>query len=264
MNFESKIADDTSNYSKVKTFPNTKNSDNEEFRKVQSNSLKDLNISKNGNNYSVTSESNVTSKTSHIVEFNNNIVCETIQNEQANKPIELSAKNKITTNKCDKTNYMLKEIFYSTSLNLVDLSEATISQDNNSFLSCTDEASILHTNQDKIKRSISKNQVQTNSDTLIEKLDDSSDEVSNKRQKLNESECNTSAGNLNDNTVTFQRNTLIAEQQNCHLINESAQNESLNTNLGAGSEIANNYQSNSYEHEGIFIFFQTFALFDKM
>jgi len=193
MNCESKVPDDTSN-SETKAFPNTKNSDSEEFRKVQSNSLTDSHISKNINNYDITSESNVTlNKTSHIIEFDNNIVCETVQNEQvnesveqANEPVELSAEIKITTNKCDKTNYMLKEKFYSTNLNLVDLSQATISQD--SFLSCTNEASILHTDQNKIKRNISKCQVQTNSDTSIEKSDDSSDEVLSKRQKL--SVCN--------------------------------------------------------------------------
>ena len=113
----------------------------------------------------------------------------------------------------------------------------------------------MHTDQNKIKRNISKCQVQTNSDTSIEKSDDSSDEVFSKRQKLNESVCN--EGNLNDNTVTFQRNTLIAEQQNYHLINESAKNESLNTNLGTGSETATNYQSNPYRHEGYY--FYTFS-----
>ncbi|KAG5346848.1 DCAF8 factor, partial [Acromyrmex charruanus] len=246
MNFESKVPDDTSNFFEVETFSNTENSDSEEFRKVQSSSLTDSHISKNVNNYDVTSESNATlNKTSHIVEFNNNIACETVQNEQANKPVELSAEIKITTNKCDKTNYMLKEKFYSTNLNLVDLSQATISQDNSSFLSCTNEANILHT---KNKRS-SKCQVQINSDTSIEKSDDSSDEVLSKRQKLNENVCNTSEGNLNDNTVTFQRNTLIAEQQNYYyyLINKSPKNESSNTNLGTGSETANNYQSNNYQ-----------------
>ncbi|XP_011049472.1 PREDICTED: DDB1- and CUL4-associated factor 8-like [Acromyrmex echinatior] len=76
-----------------------------------------------------------------------------------------------------------------------------------------------------------------------------SDEISSKRQKLNESACNTSEGNLNNNTVTFQRNTLIAEQQNDYLINKLTENESSDTNLRAGSEITNNYQSNPYKHE---------------
>ncbi|KAG5328906.1 DCAF8 factor, partial [Acromyrmex heyeri] len=132
---------------------------------------------------------------------------------------------------------MLKEKFYS--------SEVTTSQDNNSFLSCINEASILYTNQNKIKRSISKSQIQTSSDTM-----EKSDKVSSKRQKLNESVCNTSEGNLNDNIVTFQRNTLTEEQQNyINLINELAENKSSNTNLRAGSETANNYQSNPYKHE---------------
>jgi len=113
----------------------------------------------------------------------------------------------------------------------------------------------MRTNQIKIKRS----QIQISSDTSIEELsDDNSDEVSSKRQKLTESVRNTNEENLNDNTVTFQRNTLIAEQQNYHLISESAENESSNTNLRARSETANNYQSTSYKHEGIFILFQIF------
>jgi len=147
---------------------------------------------------------------------------------------------------------MLKEKFYS-SLNSINLSEVITSQDNSSFLSCTNKASTMRTNQIKIKRS----QIQISSDTSIEELsDDNSDEVSSKRQKLTESVRNTNKENLNDdNTVTFQRNTLIAEQQNYHLISESAENESSNTNLRARSETANNYQSNSYKHEGIFFKF---------
>ncbi|KYM82925.1 DDB1- and CUL4-associated factor 8 [Atta colombica] len=105
----------------------------------------------------------------------------------------------------------------------------------------------MRTNQ--IKRNISRSQIQTSSDTSTEESDDSSDEVSSKRQKLNESVRNTNEGNLNDNTVTFQRNTLIAEQQNYHLISESVENESSNTNLRARSETTNNYQSTSYKHE---------------
>ncbi|KYN32840.1 DDB1- and CUL4-associated factor 8 [Trachymyrmex septentrionalis] len=132
----------------------------------------------------------------------------------------------------------------NTSRNLIDLSQATTSQDNSSFLSYTNEANILHTDQNEIKRSISKFQVQ--SDTSIEKSDDCS-EVLCKRQKLNESVCNTSEEN--DNTVTFQTNKLLAEQQNYHLINASVKNESSNSNLEENSETANNYQSNPRKHE---------------
>ncbi|KYN30612.1 DDB1- and CUL4-associated factor 8 [Trachymyrmex septentrionalis] len=249
MNFKNEVPDDTSHYSE-KTFPNTRNSDSEEFRTVQLSLLTHSHISKNVNNYDVSSGSNVILNKTHIVEFDNNIACEIVQNEPANKSVELSAEIMIIgTNNCDKTNYMLKEKFYPTSFNLVDLSQATTSQDNSSFLSCTNEASILHTKQNKIKRSISKCQVQISSDTSIEKSDDSSDEILSKRQKLNESVFNTNEGNVNVNTVTFQRNTLIAEQRNYHLINESARNKSSNTNLGAGSETANNYQSKPCRHE---------------
>ncbi|XP_018351649.1 PREDICTED: uncharacterized protein LOC108754097 [Trachymyrmex septentrionalis] len=80
------------------------------------------------------------------------------------------------------------EVPDDTSQNLVDLAQATTSQDNSSYLSYTDDASRLHTEKNKNKRSISKCQVQTGSDTSIEK----SDESLNKRQKLNESVCNIS------------------------------------------------------------------------
>ncbi|KYN30611.1 DDB1- and CUL4-associated factor 8 [Trachymyrmex septentrionalis] len=130
----------------------------------------------------------------------------------------------------------------NTSRNLIDLSQATTSEDNSSVLSYTNEANILHTDQNEIKRSISKCQVQTNSDALIEKSDDCS-EVLCKRQKLNESVWNTSEGN--DNTVTFQTNKLL-EQENYRLINALVKNESSNSNLEKNSETANNYQSNPY------------------
>ncbi|KYN32837.1 DDB1- and CUL4-associated factor 8 [Trachymyrmex septentrionalis] len=133
-----------------------------------------------------------------------------------------------------------------TSRNLVDLSQVATAQDNSSFLFCTDDASRLHTEHNKIKRSISKCQAQTSSDTSIEKSDDSS-EVLSKRQKLNESVCNTSAES--DNTVPFKKSTLIVEQQNYHLINESVKNESSNSNLEMGSATANNFQSNPCRHK---------------
>ncbi|XP_018398344.1 PREDICTED: DDB1- and CUL4-associated factor 8-like isoform X2 [Cyphomyrmex costatus] len=207
MDSENKIHD-VDNDSEMK-FPDTK--DSEESGKVQSNSLEDSSISRNIDCSSVTSESSVTLKdTSHIVGFDNNLACETMKNGQANKPMELSAEDeiKITTDvitKCDKTNDVLKEILYSTNFNSVDLSKATTSQDNSlPSSSSTNEANTLHTDQNKVKRSISKGQV--GSGTSIEKSDDSSDEDSSKRQKLNKSACNASAGNVNDDIVMFQRN----------------------------------------------------------
>ncbi|XP_018313580.1 DDB1- and CUL4-associated factor 8 isoform X2 [Mycetomoellerius zeteki] len=204
---------DVDNNSEVK-FLDTK--DSEESRKVQSNSLEDSSLSRNIDSSSVTSESSVTLKdASHIVKFDNNLVCETMQNEQANEPMELSTEDeiKITTDKCDKTNDVLKEILYTTNFNS-DLSEATTSQDNSPSSSYTNEANALHTDQNKVKRSISKGQAHIGSGTSIEKSDDSSDEDSSKRQKLNKSACNTSAGNVNDDTATFQRNKSKVKQRN--------------------------------------------------
>ncbi|EGI68614.1 PREDICTED: DDB1- and CUL4-associated factor 8-like [Acromyrmex echinatior] len=202
------------NDSEVK-FPDIK--DSEESRKVQSNSLENSSISTNVDSSSVTSNSSVISKdASHIVGFDNNFACESTQNEQANEPMELCTEDeiKITTDKCNKTNNVLKEILYATNFNSVDLSEATTSQDNSPSSSYTNEANALYTDQNKVKRSISKSQVHASSGTSIEKSDDSSDEDSSKRQKLNKSACNTSTGNVNDDTVTFQRNKSKVKQRN--------------------------------------------------
>lgn len=201
-----------SNDSEVK-LPDIKDSDSEESRKAQSSSLEDPSISRNVD--SVTSESSVALKdASHIVEFDN-LACGTMQNE-ANEPMELFVEDeiKITTDKCDKTNDMLKEILYATKINSVDLSEATTSQDNSPSSSYTNEINALHTDQNKVKRSISKGQIHAGSGTSIEKSDDSSDEDSSKRQKLNKSARSTSVGNVSDDTVTFQRNKSKAKQRN--------------------------------------------------
>ncbi|XP_077262259.1 DDB1- and CUL4-associated factor 8-like isoform X2 [Temnothorax americanus] len=207
---------DTSNDSEVK-LSDTKDSDGEKSRKAQSSSVEDLSISKNVDSCSVTSESSVTLKdASHIVGFDNNLACGTVQNERAGEPMELSAEDeiKITTNKCDKTNDVLKEILYATSCNPIDLSEATSSQNDSPSSSCTNEANALHTDQNKVKRSISKGQAYTGSGMSVEKSDDSSDEDLSKRQKLNKNARHISAGNINDDAVTFQRNKSKAKQRN--------------------------------------------------
>ncbi|KAG5325571.1 DCAF8 factor, partial [Pseudoatta argentina] len=211
MNFENKIHDIDNDF-EIK-FPDIK--DSEKFRKVQSNSLEDSIISRNVDNFSVTSNSSVTSKvSSHIVRFDNNLACGSMQNEQTNKSVELSTENeiKITTIKYDKTNYVLKEILYATNFNSVDLSEATTLQDNTSS-SCINKANVLHTDLNKLKISISKGQVHVSS-TSIEKSDDSLDEDFNMRHKLNKIACNISTGNVNDNTVTFQKNKSKVKQRN--------------------------------------------------
>lgn len=200
-----------SNDSEVK-LSDIKDDDSEESKKAQSSSLKGPSISRNVDN--VTSESNVVLKdASHIVEIDN-LACGTIQNE-ANEPMELSVEDeiKITTDKCDKTKDILKEILCATNVNSIDLSEATTSQDN-SPSSYINETNALNTDQNKVKRSISKGQLHAGSGTSIEKSDDSSDEDSSKRQKLNKSARSTCAGNVSDDTVTFQRNKSKAKQRN--------------------------------------------------
>lgn len=205
---ESKTHND--NDSEVK-LSDTEDSDSETSTKAQSSSLEDPSISKNVDNFSVTSENSVKDASYGL----DNLACGTMQNEQANEPMELSVEDeiKITTDKCDKTNDVLKEILYATSFNSVDFSEATTSQDNSSSPFYT-EANALHMDQNKVKRSISKGQVYPSSSMLTEKSDDSSDEDSSKRQKLNKSVCDTSAGNINDDAVTFQRNTSKVKQRN--------------------------------------------------
>ncbi|XP_011049475.1 PREDICTED: DDB1- and CUL4-associated factor 8-like [Acromyrmex echinatior] len=196
MNFENKIHDVDNDF-EIK-FPDIK--DSEKSRKVQSNSLEDSIISRNVDNFSVTSNSSVTSKiSSHIARFDNNLACGSMQNEQTNESVELSTENKIkiTTDKYDKTNYVLKEILYATNFNSVDLSEATTLQDNTSS-SCINEANVKY----------------IGSGTSIEKSDDSLDKDFSKRQKLNKIACNISTGNVNDNTVTFQKNKSKVKQRN--------------------------------------------------
>lgn len=202
----------TSNDSEVK-LSDIKDLDGEESRKTSS--LEDPSISRNVDSFSVISESSATLKNAnHVVEFDNNLACGTIQNERASEPMEFSVEDEITSNKYDKTNDVLKEILYVTSFNSVDLAEATTSQDNSPSPFYTNEANTLHVDQNKVKRSISKGQVHAGSSILIEKSDDSSDEDSSKRQKLNKSVCNTNAENVNDDTVIFQRNTSKTKQRN--------------------------------------------------
>lgn len=203
---------DNSNDSEMK-LPDTK--DPEESTKVRSSSLEDPDISMNVNSSSVTSEGSVASKdASHVVGLDNDLARDAAQHEQTSEPMELSAEDEIktTADKCDKTNDVLKEILYATSCNSVDLSEATTSQDNSPSSSYANEANALHADQNKVKRSISKGQI--GSGASIEKSDDSSDEDLSKRQKLNKSARNASAGSASDDTVTFQRNKSKAKQRN--------------------------------------------------
>jgi len=78
------------------------------------------------------------------------------------------------------------------------------------------EANVHHADQGKIKRSISRGQPRANAS--IEWSDDSSDEDSSKRQKLNKSAHDTEndAGveNASDDTITFQRTKAKVKQRN--------------------------------------------------
>ncbi|KAL0100338.1 hypothetical protein PUN28_019596 [Cardiocondyla obscurior] len=206
---ESKISD-TNNDSEVQLSADL-NLNGEKSEKMQSNSLEDSSVSENIENYSITSDSHSTLKAaSHQVEFNDHLTCKTVQSE----PMELSAEDEIkTTDKCDKSNDVLKGILYTTGFNSIDLSEA---QDN-SPSSCTIEncSNSLHRGRNKVKRTISKDQVHTSND-ILEKSDNSSDEDSSKRQKLNKSACNANAGSLTDDTVTFQKSKSKVKQRNYH------------------------------------------------
>lgn len=161
-----------------------------------------------------TFESNVIKDANNATKFDNNFVCEAMQSEQMHEPVELFMEGDIemTTDKCDKTS-MLKDIFYKT-INLVDALEATTSQENSSSSSHADEPNVLQTDQAKAKRSISKDQVHINSNASMEKSDDSSDEDSSKRQKLNKNVDNIDTENVSDDTVTFQKTKSKVKQRN--------------------------------------------------
>ncbi|XP_025074066.1 DDB1- and CUL4-associated factor 8 isoform X2 [Pogonomyrmex barbatus] len=206
MDFDSKIYD-TSNNSKIK-LPDVKDLNNEEHGKIQS-----LEGPKNVDNSSVISEGSVILKNTNHMESNNDFACGIIQSERADESMDLSIEDeiKIINDKCDKTNDMLKKTVCTT-INSVDVLEATTSQDN-SPSSYSNETNASHVDQNKVKRSISKGQVHVGSGTslALERSDDSSDEDSSKRQKLNKS---ASAGNVSDDAVMFQRNKSKTKQRN--------------------------------------------------
>ncbi|XP_072761358.1 DDB1- and CUL4-associated factor 8 [Anoplolepis gracilipes] len=192
------------------------NSDSDKSTKMQSSSLEVANISTDINSSIDTSEANVIKDANHAVKLDNNFVCETMQNEQVHEPVEVSVGSDIemATDNCDKTNDMLKDIFCKT-INSVDASEATTSQENSSS-SHADESNALQTDQTKVKRSISKDQVRANNNNVsMERSDDSSDEDWSKRQKLNKSiDDDINSENVSDDTVTFQRTKSKMKQRN--------------------------------------------------
>lgn len=193
--------------------PGMDDSESDKSKKMPS-SLEIANISTDINSSIETFESNVIKDANNAVKFDNNFVCKAMQNKQIHEPVELFMEGDIemTTDKCDKTN-MLQDIFCKT-INSVDTLVATTSQENSSSSSHADEPNLLHTDHAKAKRSISKGQVHINSNASVEKSDDSSDEDSSKRQKLNKSVDDIGTENVSDDTVTFQKTKSKVKQRN--------------------------------------------------
>ncbi|KYN32839.1 DDB1- and CUL4-associated factor 8 [Trachymyrmex septentrionalis] len=154
------------------------------------------------------------------------------------------------------------EVSDDTNRNLVDLSQATLStsQDNNLFLSYTNEANILHTDQNEIESSISKCQVQTSSHTSIEK----SDESLSKRQKLNESVCNTSDKQEEDKDED-ETNKKVAgylklkeKSPNWHIVPEV-----INRQIGSNPLFKRRFHSSSYAVEQFQLMYKLYLLNDN-
>lgn len=192
----------------------TNDSESKISRKIQSNSLEDTSTLENVSNSSSIFESSF-KNSNCTMELDNNLICKIMQNKQVHEATELSIENEIEmrTDKCYETKKILEKIMCTTT-NSIDISEAITSQDNSPSTAndiAANESYILHTDQNKIKRSISKGQVHPDSGISMEKSDDCSDEDSSKRQKLNKSTSDTDIGN---DTVTFQRMKSKVKQRN--------------------------------------------------
>jgi len=93
-----------------------------------------------------------------------------------------------------------------------------------------DNEANVHADQGKIKRSISRGQ--THANVSIEWSDDSSDEDSSKRQKLNKSAHDTGTENASDDTITFQRTKSKVKQRNYRKRqNVTSDNEDSSANI---------------------------------
>lgn len=233
-------------------FSGMDDSESDKSRKTQSSSLEVVSISTDINSSIDTFESNVIKDASHVVKLDNNFVCKTMQSEHVHESVEPSIEGdvKTTTDKCDKTNDTLN-IFCKT-INSVDASEATTSQKNSSS-SFHDVSNILHTDQTKAKRSILKGQVHVNSNASIEKSDDSSDEDSSKRQKLNKSIDNIDPENVSNDIVTFQKTKSKVKQRNYRKRrNITSDNEDSSGNTSSSEATREN--SGFYTEEGDYLF----------
>lgn len=169
---------------------------------MQSDSVNDL---KNINSPSNWCESSITTKDTSLAGQSDNVMSETMQNEQTHKSMKLPLQNnyqgiETDTDECDKTNKMIEEVLFTT-VTSADASEATTSQDNTPSSSYAKEPNTLHTDQNKVKRG-----------TSMETLGDNLDEDSSKRQKLSDSVHDEE--NLNDDAVTFQKTNSKMRQRN--------------------------------------------------
>lgn len=184
--------------------PDMNDSVSNKSSETQSNFLEVVHVVEDVNNPSTSCE-NVMKDVSLVSEHSDNIVCETSQSKQTHKFMKFPLQDNYqgintNTDECDKNNEMLEETLFPT-VNPVDASEATTSQDNSPSSSHDKESNILHADQNKVKRG-----------TLMENLGDDLDEDTTKRQKLNDNAHEEE--NLIDDIVTFQKTNSKARQRN--------------------------------------------------
>lgn len=181
-------------------------SESNKSTKIPSDSLKVLNVVQDVNSPSSWCENSTTTKdVGSIAKPSDNVVHETMQNEQVHEPMKFPPQDNYPgidthTDECDKNNEMLEEALFTT-VNSIDASEATTSQDNSPSSSHAKEPNMLHADQSKVKRG-----------TSMESSGVNLDEDSSKRQKLNDSAHDEE--NLMDDVVTFQKTNLKARQRN--------------------------------------------------
>lgn len=198
MNRDDKI-NDVHNHSEAK-LPDMNNPESDESKKVQTHSLEAANTLDdiNGSRDKIESSAIVkdTSRAAGSIECSMEDSCKEVE---------------IKTDQCDKKDGRLKEILF-TSINSVDASEATTSQDNSPSSFHGRESNTLYADQNKVKRSISRGQIHVDSGVSMERSSDSSDEDSSKRQKLNENVHDTE--NSIDDAVIFQKTNSKVRQRN--------------------------------------------------
>lgn len=221
MDVESEISD-ISKHSEMED-PDKNNSERNEPIKTQSNSFEAANILGNVNNFDNTLENDdiTFGGTDSIKGIDNGLIYGIMHNDQIYRHVKPSVESHdkeiaVGTQQINRAEVTMHEHNENTemlhrssiiSINSVDISEATTSQNNSSASANANESIALHTDQNKGKRIMSKDQVDEDSGILMEKSDDASNEDSSKRQKLNEtcSTQNTAARYSSNESVTFQK-----------------------------------------------------------